>query len=439
MSTTQIDLSTQSKDRTLTAVKVVLGALTNAEINAAAAIAFSKLASLSTGQIVAGNAGVASAVTISGDATLGATGVLTISAASITGAKIAATTVTDGNLVESYIKANGTRAFTADQPMGGFKITGLGAPSAANDATPKGYVDSVAQGLDIKDSCRAIAVANVTLSGLQTIDGVSLIAGSRVLLTGQTNPIQNGIFVVAVGSWARSADMAAGSDGSGNFTFITEGTTYNGSGWVCNTPVGSSVVGTDALGFTQFSGAGGGISGSGTTNKLPKWSGSTSLTDSLLSESGSIVTSTGDLNVTGIYRVGGTQIALSNLSDGATALRTNVSKNVTTGTTLTIDSGATLNVAGTFQLAGTSVTATAAELNAVGVIVVRETPSGTLNGSNVTFTLASTPIAGSEEVFLNGLLQEPGAGNDYTISGAVITYLAAPLAADRLRVSYRHH
>jgi hypothetical protein len=70
--------------------------------------------------------------------------------------------------------------------------------------------------------------------------------------------------------------------------------------------------------------------------------------------------------------------------------------------------------------------------------VVRETPSGSVNGTNATFTLANTPVTGSEQVFLNGLLQEPGAGNDYTISGATITYLAAPLTGDRLRVTYSH-
>lgn len=279
----------------------------------------------------------------------------------------------------------------------------------------------------------------MTLSGAQTIDGVSLVAGSRVLLTGQTNPIQNGIFVVAVGAWARSADMAAGSDGSGNFTFITEGTTYNGTGWVCNTPVGSSIVGTDALGFTQFSSAGSGIGGSGTTGKLPKWSSGTALTDSLLSESGSVVTATGDLNVTGVYKVAGTQIALTNLSDGATALRTNASKTILSGNTLTVASGAFLDVIDGLRLNSVTVTATAAELNAVGVIVVRETPGGAMNGSNTAFTLASTPIAGSEELYLNGILQEPGAGNDYTISGLNITYLAAPQSTDRLRASYRHH
>lgn len=70
--------------------------------------------------------------------------------------------------------------------------------------------------------------------------------------------------------------------------------------------------------------------------------------------------------------------------------------------------------------------------------VVRETPSGSVNGSNTTFTLAYTPIPGTEQVYLNGLLQEPGAGNDYTISGATITYLTAPSGTgpDKIRVSY---
>jgi hypothetical protein len=69
--------------------------------------------------------------------------------------------------------------------------------------------------------------------------------------------------------------------------------------------------------------------------------------------------------------------------------------------------------------------------------VTRETPTGTLNGSNTTFTLANTPISGTEMVFLNGLLQNPGAGNDYTVSGATITYLTAPVSTDVLRVSYQ--
>lgn len=69
--------------------------------------------------------------------------------------------------------------------------------------------------------------------------------------------------------------------------------------------------------------------------------------------------------------------------------------------------------------------------------VDKETPSGAVNGANVTFVLANTPTAGSEHVYLNGLLQESGGGNDYTITTATITMLTAPLTGEKIRVSYR--
>jgi hypothetical protein len=66
--------------------------------------------------------------------------------------------------------------------------------------------------------------------------------------------------------------------------------------------------------------------------------------------------------------------------------------------------------------------------------VTRETPSGLLNGTNTTFGLAFTPVTGSELIFLNGILQQVGAGNDYTISGTTITMLSAPISTDTLLV-----
>ena len=68
--------------------------------------------------------------------------------------------------------------------------------------------------------------------------------------------------------------------------------------------------------------------------------------------------------------------------------------------------------------------------------VVRETPSGSVNGTNTGFTLAFTPVSGSESVFLNGILQEPGTGNDYTIASDAITFLFTPVSGDKIRVSY---
>ena len=68
--------------------------------------------------------------------------------------------------------------------------------------------------------------------------------------------------------------------------------------------------------------------------------------------------------------------------------------------------------------------------------VVRETPSGAVNGTNTEFTLAFAPTLGSESVFLNGILQEPGTGNDYTIASNTITFLFTPVSGDKIRVSY---
>lgn len=69
--------------------------------------------------------------------------------------------------------------------------------------------------------------------------------------------------------------------------------------------------------------------------------------------------------------------------------------------------------------------------------VTREVPSGSINSSNVTFTLANTPTAGTECLYLNGLLQNVGAGNDYTISGATITFVVAPETGSVLLANYQ--
>lgn len=68
--------------------------------------------------------------------------------------------------------------------------------------------------------------------------------------------------------------------------------------------------------------------------------------------------------------------------------------------------------------------------------VMREIPSGAVNGVNTVFTLAFTPVLGKETVYLNGLQQDVGAANDYTISGPVITFMVAPEVTDKIRVSY---
>ena len=74
---------------------------------------------------------------------------------------------------------------------------------------------------------------------------------------------------------------------------------------------------------------------------------------------------------------------------------------------------------------------------AAGVWVRDETPSGAINGSNVTFTLANTPISGSVVLWLNGLRLRSGAANDFTVSGVTITMNYAPASGDSLISDYR--
>src|SRR5690606_26637671 len=104
-------------------------------------------------------------------------------------------------------KAGGT--MSGDIGMSGNRITGLPDPVSAQDAVNKRYVDSAIEGLDPKASVRVATTGNISLSGLQTIDGVVLGAGDRVLVKNQSNAAQNGIYVAVSGAWARSEDANA--------------------------------------------------------------------------------------------------------------------------------------------------------------------------------------------------------------------------------------
>lgn len=155
---------------------------------------------------------------------------------------------------------------TASVSLNNQKITGLATPTADTDAANKAYVDAARSGLDVKDSVRVASTANIaTLSGLLTIDGVTVVAGDRVLVKNQSTGSQNGIYVAASGAWSRATDADADAEvTAGLFTFVAEGTTQADSGWVLTTndPI---TVGSTALTFTQFSGAGQITAGAGLT------------------------------------------------------------------------------------------------------------------------------------------------------------------------------
>jgi len=513
-------------------------------------------------------------------------------------------------------------------------------PINPQDAATKNYVDAMKQALDIKDSVRAATTANITLSAAQTIDGVAVVVGDRVLVKNQTLGQENGIYIVGTVAWNRSSDADLSSEvTAGMFTFVEEGTDNGDSGWVLTTN-GAITLGTTPLAFSQFSGAGQITAGAGLTktgNTIDVGTASTSRivvnTDNIdlattgvsaatygntgfnvpniaIDAYGRITTAanrdlfgsalvantvfaspTGasgapsfralvalDIPVldtakitTGVFPIarGGTglstvptngQLLIGNatnytlatltgtanrldVTNGSGSITLNISTSyvgqntittlgtittgVWTGTAIAAANGGTgqtvyaigdilyastttalsklagvatgnalisggvgvapswgkigltTHVSGTLAVGngGTGLTTTptngqlligngtnysvAALTSGTGIIitngagsisiavnsatfllvanyVVRESPTGLVNGSNATFTLAATPVAGTEHVYVNGILQNSGTGNDYTIATNTITFLtgAIPQTGDVVRVTY---
>jgi|TARA_Y100000310_G_scaffold137861_2_gene136805 hypothetical protein len=144
------------------------------------------------------------------------------------------------------------------------KITDLATPTASTDAANKGYVDDRSAGLDPKESVVAATTAAINLStdleNGDTLDGITLATGERVLVKDQGTASENGIYVVvASGAASRATDFDATAEvTAGAFFFVEEGTANASRGFVLQAKSGggSFTVGTDALSFSQFSGAG---------------------------------------------------------------------------------------------------------------------------------------------------------------------------------------
>jgi hypothetical protein len=176
----------------------------------------------------------------------------------------------NGTLARVENKLHDFALATASVDLNNQKITNLTDPTNPQDAANKRYVDAAVVGIDWKASVRAATTAAVTLATAfengDTLDGVTLATGDRVLVKNQTDATENGIYVVAAsGAPARSSDADTAAEITASFAvFVEEGTVNADSGWTL-TNNGAVTVGTTALSFTQFTGLGQITAGDGLT------------------------------------------------------------------------------------------------------------------------------------------------------------------------------
>lgn len=343
----------------------------------------------------------------------------------------------DGNTISST-NSNGNLIFdpngTGTVDVSNARITGLADPQDPTDAATKGYVDARAAGLDPKESVRVATTGNITLSNTQSVDGVALSIGNRVLVRAQTNATENGIYVVASGAWTRATDFDAPAEiTAGVFTFVEEGTAYADSGWVVSS-ASVGTIGTDTIEFVQFSGAGQIVAGSGLTktgNQLDIGAGDGIQVNADTVALASTVAGAGLTYTTGVLAVGGTADRITVSTDAIDIASTYVGQNTITtlGTIATgtwqatvisptyggtgVNNGSkTITLNGNFTTAGsaehsttlTTTANTAVTLPTTGTLATlagQETLTNkTLGGgTGTTTTIASNLIPGTNEAY----------------------------------------
>ena len=307
----------------------------------------------------------------------------------------------------------------------------VGEPTQAGDVVTKQYLDGVSQGLDIKESVRAATTAAGTLASDfengDTLDGVTLATGDRILIKDQADGSENGIYVVAAsGAPARASDFDSDADvTAGAFCFVTEGTTNGDNGFVLTTN-DDITLDTTSLTFTQFTGVGQINAGDGMT-KTGNTLNVVGTTDRIDVSADAVDISANYVGQTSITTLGtistgtwnGTSIADAYVDNDLTIDGGTVDNSVIGGSTPAAGTFTTLTA--NTSITGTLATAAQPNITSVGTLTALDVDNININGNDITSTNVNGDInltpAGTGEVNISKVDIDGGAIDGTVIGG----------------------
>jgi len=409
-------------------------AITDSKVSATAAINITKLNTGSNAQVIISDGSTNHWETVSGDVHITNAGVTAIQSGVIVDNEISPT----ANIALSKL-ADGTNILVSDVSHSIADLTRYTYVTAQTFVNPgdlvdKAYVDATAQGITAKLSCILATTAALpaytfaagagpeghgdTLTGnafgALFVDSTAAALTNRILVKneGSGTSIYNGIWVVtATGGPAayyvltRAEDFDGDITGevqSGDFTFVVNGASNASTGWLLST-LNPITIDVTPLSWTQFSSAGVVVAGSGMQQVGNVFN--------VVSSNGGIVVNAHDIALT---------LADSTLTIVPSGLKLSPlpSGDILVGNASNVATAVAMS--GAVTISNTGVTTISGSYPTYTSFVTREVPTGSINSSNLVFTLANVPKLGTECLFLNGLLQTYGV--DYTISGATITF-----------------
>jgi hypothetical protein len=277
---------------------------------------------------------------------------------------------------------------------------------------------------------KVATTGNVVLSGLQTIDGIALAAGDFVLVSSQTSPAQNGVYVAASGAWVRAAGADAWTNLINAIYVVEQGTTLADTIWMCTSDTGGT-LGTTAVTFQAVNNKTGAVLASVTpsADALPYFTGSGTATTTTLTAYARTLLDDADastmLNTLGAQPADADLTALAAMSTTGMLVRTG---NGTAASRQLAVSGTGLTISNADGVAGNpTVTSNATSANTASAVVARDA-SGNFSAGTITAALTGNATSADKLSTARTLSISGDATGSATFDGSADKAIALTLA-----------